>query len=90
MYLLIAKNPETGRQPGKLGRDIAEIGETEHQHGEKRHTQPEFFPNQIGKTLAGNGPHAGRHFLHDNERDGGGNQGPEKGVTVFCARLGVG
>ena len=52
--------------------------------------QPEFFPDEIGQTLAGDGAHARGHFLNHDKRDGGGDQGPKQRVSVLRAGLRIG
>src|SRR5579884_3629287 len=43
-----SENSHTGREAGKLRDNVTEIREPEHQHGEERGAQSEFFANQIG------------------------------------------
>ncbi len=77
-------------EAGELGRDVAEVGESEDDHGEEGHAQAELFADEIGEAFAGDGAHARGHFLHHDQRDGGGDQGPEQRVAVLRAGLRVG
>jgi len=52
--------------------------------------QAELLADQVAQALAGDHAHAGAHLLHHNQRDGDGNDGPQKGVAVLRACLGVG
>ena len=42
------------------------------------------------RPFAGDGAHAGGHLLHDDEGDGGGDQGPQQRVAELGAGLRIG
>ena len=84
------EDAHTRGEAGELGRDVAEVGEAEDDHGEEGHAQTEFFADEIGEAFARDGAHARGHFLHHDQSDGGGDEGPEERVAVFRAGLRIG
>src|SRR4029077_3739492 len=52
--------------------------------------QAELFADQVGQSFARDRTHAGRHFLDDDQGDGGGNQRPEQRVAELCASVRIG
>ncbi len=50
----------------------------------------ELFANEIGQAFTGDGSHARGHFLDYDQRDGGGDQGPQQRVAVLGAGLRIG
>ncbi len=85
-----SEDSHAGGETGEFGGDVAEVGEAENDHGEEGHAQAELFADEVGKSFAGDGAHAGGHLLNDDEGDGGGHQGPEERIAVLGACLRVG
>ena len=64
-----AEQLQAAGDPGKLRHHVAEIDDDQCEHQEERHAEPEFLADQIAQPLARHGSHAGRHLLHDDQRD---------------------
>ena len=57
---------------------------------QERDAQAELFADEVGEPLAGDGAHAGAHFLGDDEHHGDGQQGPQRQVAEARAGRGIG
>ena len=90
MYLLTWKSCMASGDAGELRRDVAEVDQHEEDKYEQRGAKAELFANEVAETFAGDRAHARAHLLHDDERDGDGDHGPEERVAVLRAGLGVG
>ena len=80
----ISRKPEqleAGSNPDKLCHHIAEIGDQNPKHHQKRDTQSEFLADQVAQALAGHGPHAGTHLLHHDQRDRNRDHGPQQKMS---------
>ena len=74
----------------ELGDHVGEVDHDEQHHEDDREAQAELLADQVAQALAGDHAHAGAHLLHYDERKSDGNHGPEEGVAVLRAGLGVG
>ena len=74
----------------EFGDDVGVVDHDQQNHEDEGDAQAELFADEIAETFARNHAHAGAHLLHDDERDGDGNHGPEEGVAVLRAGLRVG
>ena len=84
-----AEHAEAGREAGKFGGDVAKVSEAEHCHRKESHAEAELLTDEVGEAFASDGTHSRGHLLDNNEGEGGRNKGPEQGVAVLGARLGV-
>ena len=83
------ENAHPGSNTGKLRKDVSEVGDCQHRHGEEGDPHAEFFADEVGEPLSGGYGHARGHFLDYDERNGGGNQRPQESVAILGSRLGV-
>jgi hypothetical protein len=74
----------------ELGNHVGVVDHHEQYHQHKGEAQAELLADQVAQALAGDHAHAGAHLLHHDQRDGDGNDGPQQGVPVLRAGLGVG
>ena len=75
---------------GELRDHVAEVGDDQPQHHEKRNPQAVFLADQIAQPLAGGRAHARRHLLHHDQRDRHGDHDPEQEVAELRSGGGVG
>ena len=69
----------------ELGDDVAEIRDQNAEHHEEGDAQAELFADEVAKAFAGDGAHAGAHFLDHNQRDGDWDHRPEQHVAELRA-----
>jgi len=74
----------------ELGDHVGVVDHHQQHHEHKGEAQAEFLADEVAEALAGYYPHAGAHLLHHDQGDGDGNDGPQQGVSVLRAGLGVG
>ena len=76
---------------GEFGHYVAEVGDDQTQHHEKRNPQTVLFADEIAEALAGGRAHARRHLLHHDQRDGHGDHDPQQQVSELSSsgRVGV-
>jgi hypothetical protein len=67
--------------------DVGHVEEHQQRHSEESDAQAELFANEIRKSFARNGAHAGAHFLGEDEHHGDGKQGPERKIAEARAGL---
>jgi len=76
MYLLMWNSCNAAGDADELRHDVAEVDDDQQQHQDEGHAQAELFADEIAQALAGDGSHAGTHFLHHQQGDGDGDHGP--------------
>ena len=85
-----SKDLHSGCNARKFGEDIAHVGQKHPDHQVECDFGAEFFPDEIGESLARDDPHAGAHLLDDDQGDHDGDQGPDEFEAVFGPCQGVG
>ncbi len=85
-----AEQFEAGGDANKFRYHVAEVGDQNSEHHQKRDAQAELFADQIAQALAGHRAHAGGHLLHHDQRECDRDHGPEQKKSVLRAGLGIG
>src|ERR1039458_10384453 len=67
---------------GEFGHHVGHIGQHQHAHQQEGDAQAELFADEGGEALAGDGAHAGTHFLDDDERHRDGQPGPQRQIPI--------
>ncbi len=84
------KQLQAAGDAGELRHHVAEVGDDQPQHHEKRDPQSVLFADEVAEPFSGDRAHAGRHFLHDDEGDGHGDHDPQQQISELRAGGGVG
>ena len=85
MYLETPNNSRPPCNTRKLAHDVAKVGEDQPNHHHEGDADSVFFPDQVAEALAGNGAHAGTHLLNHDQRDDGGQHGPQQQIAKLRA-----
>ncbi len=78
------------RHSGELRHGVAHVGDDQGEHDVEGGLDPEPLADEIGEALAGDHAHARGHLLHQDQRQGDGDQRPEERIAEVGARLRVG
>ena len=68
---------------------VGEVDDYKQHHEDEGDAQAELLADQVAQALARDHAHAAAHLLNHDERDGDGDHGPQQGVAVLGAGLGV-
>jgi hypothetical protein len=83
------KNLHRRRDAGELRHHVGQIHKKTRDHHEERGAESEFFPNQVGEPLTRHHPHPRAHLFGNVQRNGHGDERPQKSIAVLRAGLGV-
>ena len=85
-----AEQFQAGRDADELRDDVAEVDDQNSDHHEERDAQAELLADQVAQAFAGDGAHAGAHFLHHDQRERDRDHGPKKKMSELGAGLRIG
>ncbi len=75
---------------GEFGDGVAPVADQHREQDPEGHADPVVLADQVRQPLAGDGPHARAHLLHDDQRQRDGDERPQQLGSELCARHRVG